>query len=66
MTARDAILRGAVAALTLTLAAGSAANATEFELTLSGYFNGDGGTADAISGVPFVSLFLSPPIPRSP
>ena len=53
MTARDAILRGAVAALTLTSAAGSAANATEFELTLSGYFNGDGGTADAISGVPF-------------
>jgi PEP-CTERM motif len=55
MTAKDAILRGAVAALTLTLAAASAANATEFELTLSGYFNGDGGTADALSGGPFAA-----------
>jgi hypothetical protein len=54
MTAKDAILRGAVAALAL--AAASAADAKEFELTLSGYFNGDGGTADATSVVPFVSL----------
>ena len=50
MTARDAILRGAVAALTLTLAAASAADATEFELTLNGVFNG---TTDA-SGSPVI------------